>query len=136
MTGLLVMESAIEGRGCYAARSFEPGEIVGEYTGERITDDEAERRYAHEEKTYLFLLDSGMCIDAMHDPNPIKYINHCCEPNCESIERDDRIFIRAVKPIKPGEELTYDYSLESDDDDPLPCACGSKNCRGTMREEL
>jgi len=70
--------------------------------------------------------------------NDARWINHSCDPNCEAIEEDDRIFICAIRDIEAGEELFYDYALEIDE--PITeeskkkyaCRCGSSNCRGTM----
>jgi len=72
--------------------------------------------------------------------NEARWINHCCDPNCESLEEKSRIFIYALRDIEPGEELSYDYALEIDE--PITekskkyyeCHCGSSNCRGTMLE--
>jgi hypothetical protein len=67
-------------------------------------------------------------------------VNHGCDPNCEAIDKDKRIFIQAVRTIQPGEELAYDYSIQRDADDPanideiFACRCGAKNCRGSMLE--
>ncbi len=132
MVDLLLGESRISGTGCYAGRAFAKGEIVAEYTGERLTEAEADARYPVQVATYLFVTDDRTVIDATDDPNPAKYINHSCDPNCETIERDGRIFIRALREIAEGEELSYDYNLESEDEE--PCSCGSLNCRGTMKE--
>ncbi len=128
--------SVIQGTGCYAGRDIRKGELIGEYTGERISEDEADKRYEEIEHTYLFQLDDGQVIDAMHDPNPVKYINHSCDPNCEAFEEDGKILIYAMRDITEGEELHYDYSLVADDDDTgLDCSCGAKHCRGTMLGE-
>ena len=132
---LVAGPSNIIGTGCFAAVDFKKGDIVGEYTGERIGDEEADKRYDGQEMTYLFYVDDDKYIDAQNDPNPVKYINHSCSPNCESEQDEDRIFIRAVRDIAAGEELTYDYCLlvDEDDDDEYMCKCDTKNCRKTMR---
>lgn len=132
---IVAMESPIQGTGCFAVRRFKEGEIIGEYTGERISGEEADRRYEGAEQFYIFQLDDGTCIDPKDDPNPIKFINHSCDPNCESFEEHGRVFIRAIKTIRPGKEITYDYNVVADDDEDLTCHCGSPNCRGTMRGE-
>lgn len=136
MPNLLAKNSKIHGMGCYAGRDFKKGEIVGEYTGEWITNDEADDRYEDVEETYLFEIDDETCIDAMNDPNPVKYINHSCDPNCESDQKGQRIFIIALRSIKEGEELCYDYNLQVDpeDEDPCACNCGSPQCRGDMKD--
>lgn len=126
--------SGIAGTGCFAAARLRKGRVVGEYTGERLSHDEADRRYADAAETYLFTVDDLEVIDATPDPNPVKYINHSCDPNCESEQDGRRIFIRALRDIEPGEELTYDYCLEVDEaeEDPCTCRCGAPACRGTM----
>ena len=132
---LVAGPSTIVGTGCFAVVGFKKGDIVGEYTGERIGDEEADSRYEGQEMTYLFYVNDGEYIDALHDSNPVKYINHSCDPNCESEQDDDRIFIRALRDITAGEELTYDYRyiVDENDEDEYTCVCGTKNCRKTMR---
>ncbi len=78
-------------------------------------------------------------IDASVDGNAARWINHSCDPNCESDETDDgRVYIEAMRDIRRGEELNYDYGLIIDDritptlKKQHECRCGSKNCRGTM----
>ena len=60
------------------------------------------------------------------------FMNHCCEPNCETEERDQRIFGMALRDIAAGEELTYEYNLWDSDEAEQDCYCGTKSCRGTM----
>jgi hypothetical protein len=70
--------------------------------------------------------------------NKARFINHGCDPNCESVTEGRRVFIEAIRKIEPGEELKYDYSIGRDDDDPenvdeiYACRCGAEQCRGTM----
>lgn len=137
-----VRNSKIQGRGVFATRAIERDERLIEYRGERITDGEADRRYpfAEDERhhTFLFQLDDGSIIDAAVGGNAAKYINHSCNPNCEAVEEDGRIFIDALKKIRKGTELVYDYNFILDEPHNAankklyPCNCGSRNCRGTM----
>jgi hypothetical protein len=60
------------------------------------------------------------------------FINHSCDPNCETEEIDGRVWIMAIRNVKAGEELTYDYFLYDGDDDEARCNCGSAQCRGSM----
>ena len=60
------------------------------------------------------------------------FINHSCDPNCETEEIRGRVWIRAIRNIEPGEEITYDYCLYDGGDDEATCNCGAKLCRGTM----
>jgi hypothetical protein len=77
-------------------------------------------------------------IDALHGGNSSRWINHSCDPNCEADEENDRIFIKAIRNILAGEELSYDYGLIIDEPytkklkAEYPCWCGSANCRGTL----
>jgi len=135
---LLVQQSTIAeaGLGVFAAKQFRRGEIVGEYTGEIVLEDEAFENQAESDKDFLFDLGNGLVIDPTNDPNPIKHINHCCSPNCESEQDSERIFIRAIRTIKSGEELFYEYCLQTDSDDEerYSCMCGAENCTGTQKE--
>jgi SET domain-containing protein len=63
------------------------------------------------------------------------FINHSCDPNCESDAIDGRVFIVAIRDIAAGEELTYEYNLFDSDDDDADCYCGAAKCRGTMFSE-
>lgn len=134
--------SRIHGTGVFATRAIRKGKRIIEYLGERITQEEADRRAALKEvddgHTFLFTIDAKCVIDAGVDGNAARFINHSCEPNCEAVLDDRRIFIEAVRTIAPGEELVYDYNIGRDPDDPpnveqiFGCRCGSASCRGTM----
>ena len=93
------------GLGLFARVSFSAGERVIEYTGERISGEEADRRGGR----YLFHVDAGHAIDATGRENLARYINHACRPNCEARAVGRRIFIYARRAIEPGTELTYHY---------------------------
>jgi hypothetical protein len=136
-----VRNSPIHGRGVFALRRIPKGTRVIEYRGERISNEEADRR--HEEAnqgpfTLLFEIDDSTIIDAGVRGNSARYINHSCSPNCEAVNEDGRIFIEARRDIRPGEELSYDYRLETEE--PITpslkatfgCNCGARRCRGTL----
>ena len=88
--------------------------------------------------TFLFEVDEEITIDGAVDGNESRFINHSCDPNCEAIDEDGRIFIFAARNIQPGVELSYDYQYDLDE--PLteelrlryPCHCGAETCRGTI----
>ena len=67
-----------------------------------------------------------------------RWINHSCNPNCEADEDEGRVFIKALRNIKAGEELNYDYGLILDGrhtakiKKEFACRCGSRKCRGTL----
>ncbi len=133
MSDLYTAKSSIKGLGCYAARDFKKDEVVGEYIGDRISGEEADERYAEAEMFYIFMLEDNTCIDP--DEIPEKYMNHSCEPNCETEEDEGRIFIKALHDIKKDEEIVYDYCVVAEDDEDLTCLCGTPSCRGTMRAQ-
>jgi SET domain-containing protein len=137
-----IRKSKIQGKGAFAARRIRAGQKIVEYTGEKITNDEADKRYDEDRMnrhhTFLFTLDDDYCIDGDVPTNKAKLINHSCEPNCEAIIDDGRIWIYAMKNIQPGVELAYDYQYERTGDDIAAlekfyvCRCGSKKCRGSI----
>ncbi len=127
--GLIIRSSDIHAAGCYTDSPIAEGTRVIEYTGPRITKDEGDRLYENSPVTYLFGLEDGDTVIDGH--GMAMFINHSCDPNCETEEIDERVWITAIRDIKAGEELTYDYLLY-DGDDEAPCHCGSPNCRGTM----
>jgi uncharacterized protein len=134
--------SAIHGRGVFAVLPLKKDERIIEYKGELISWEEALDRHPHDpaqpHHTFYFHIDDLCVIDGRIQGNSAKWINHSCNPNCESDEVDGRIYIKALRPIKAGEELNYDYGLTIDErytaklKKEFACYCGAKNCRGTM----
>jgi SET domain-containing protein len=127
----------------YALTDLGSNERVLEYRGEVVSWSIAKDRYADaaqgdESLTYFFDKGDGTVIDGARNGNSSRYINHGCEPNCEAIDADGRIFIHTLVPISAGEELLIDYALATDDpDDPelrelYSCTCAAPTCRGTM----
>jgi SET domain-containing protein len=137
-----VRRSGIQGKGAFAIRPIKKGARIIEYTGERISDEEAGERYDDDKMkrhhTFLFQLDDGTCIDAASGGNEARFINHSCRPNCIAYQIGKRIFIYARKNIRPEEELVYDYKFERDGvhrslwKKLYACYCGADNCRGTI----
>ncbi len=139
----IVRRSAIHGRGVFATRKIPKGTRIVEYRGKRIAYRLACELYPDIEgeptHTFLFELDDDIVIDAAQRGNAARWINHSCAPNCEAIEDDKRrIFIEAVRDIRPGEELGYDYNITLEErHTPAEkkrwgCRCGAKSCRGTL----
>jgi hypothetical protein len=139
-----VRKSGIHGKGVYAIRPIKAGNKVLEYKGEIITWKKAEARHPHDASqpnhTFYFHLDDGHVIDAKHTGNSAKWINHSCEPNLEASQEGYRIFLKALRDIDAGEELSYDYGLVIDIrktarvKKEFACWCGATGCRGTMLE--
>ena len=140
-----VYDSPIHGRGVKAVMPIKKGSRVIEYLGERVSHAEADRRYDEKGEddghTFLFIASNRTVIDAGVNGNEARFINHSCAPNCETVIQNSRVFIEAIRNIKPGEELGYDYQLtwESTDDPAelanYACRCGAKRCRGTMLDK-
>ena len=139
---LSLRSSKIHGKGVYAREFIPAGTRVVEYWGERITEAEGDERYPYDPEvpyhTFLFKIDDDLLLDAGSHGNIARWINHSCDPNCESIIEDERIFIDAIRDIHPGEELTYDYHFIVPERHTAkvkkryPCICGADNCKGTM----
>ncbi len=126
---LVVRPSPIHSVGVYTSAPIRKGTRVIEYTGPRISAEEADRLYEGALRTYLYGIGDGKTI--IDGEGIAAYLNHSCDPNCEVDEIKDRVWIFAIRDIAAGEELLWDYNLY-DDDDPAPCHCGSPKCRGTM----
>jgi len=126
-----VRQSAVHGRGVFAARPIRKGRRIIEYTGRRVAwkSIPADVKDAH---TFLFGINDGKdVIDPEIGGNEARWINHSCNPNCEAIEEDDgRVFIHALRNIRAGEELDEPITRAVKDEN--ACHCGSSNCRGTM----
>lgn len=134
--------SGVHGNGVFAVQDIAEGETLIEYKGELISWKEALRRHPHDPSqpnhTFYFHIDDERVIDGGVKGNAARWINHSCEPNCEADEDKGRIFIKALRNIAAGEELSYDYGLIIDEPmtrklkDEFPCWCGSGQCRGTL----
>ena len=142
-------KSTIHGNGVFALEALAKGERVIEYKGLRRThaevdaDDAGDVESGH---TFLFTLNDDYVIDANYKGNDARWINHSCAPNCEAVIAEaegedrtaDKVFIEAIRDIKPGEELTYNYGITlAERHTPRlkkiwECRCGAKNCTGTM----
>ena len=142
---LKVRRSPIQGKGAFAIRRIPKGKRIIEYAGERIATDEAARRYLDDNPelpVLLFDLDKNTLIDAGRHGNEARFINHSCEPNCDTVLEKGRIFIEAIREIEPGMEITYDYHLDAPRRERArlrkiyACRCSSASCRGTMLEPL
>lgn len=128
--GLEIRESAIHARGCFTKTAIKKGTWILEYTGRRISIQEANQRYYSKPSTYLFALADGRTV--IDGVGMASMMNHSCTPNCQAQEIDGRVFFYALRNIAAGEELTIDYSLVNSNEREAPCRCGSARCRGTM----
>ena len=141
--------SDIHGNGVFAVAPIKKGEFVIEYKGKRRSHEEVDADEGGDVEsghTFLFTLNDEYVIDANHKGNRARWINHSCNPNCEALldehegrnRKKDRVLIEAIRNIKPGEELTYNYGITLDEPHTArlkkiwACKCGAKNCTGTM----
>ena len=127
---IIVRSSSIHAAGCYAIAPIRKGARVAEYDGPRLTKRQADKLYKDSPVTYLFGIGDGSVVIDGH--SMAMFINHSCDPNCETEETRGRVWIRAIRDIAAGEEITYDYCLYDGGDDEAICNCGAKECRGTM----
>lgn len=139
--GVEVFHTGPRGFGVRSNRCFEPGQIIMEYAGEIITEEECDRRmnevYKDNEAYYLMSFDQNMILDATTG-SIARFVNHSCSPNCRMIKwivsgKPRMALFAGDRPIMTGEEMTYDYNF-----DPFSaknvqkCLCGSENCRGVL----
>ncbi|KIX07259.1 uncharacterized protein Z518_01912 [Rhinocladiella mackenziei CBS 650.93] len=139
--GVEVIKTVDRGYGVRSNRSFEPNQIIVEYTGEIITQEECERRmktmYKNNECYYLMLFDQNMIIDATRG-SIARFVNHSCDPNCRmekwTVNDKPRMALFAGdRGIMTGEELTYDYNFDPySQKNVQECRCGAEKCRGIL----
>ena len=137
-----VRRSSIHGRGVFAARDIPKGTRIVEYRGVRISYDRAAELYPdfadEPTHTFLFEIDDDTVIDAGQRGNAARWINHSCAPNCEAVDEGGRIYIEAIRRIRAGEELGYDYNISLEERHSAAeqrrwaCLCGARTCRGTL----
>jgi len=133
-----IIKSNIHHQGLCAARNIKMDEKVIEYIGKKITNEQAEKdiKYGYD-VTYLFTLNKKYLLDGDFKFNTARLINHSCDPNCEVLDiSKTKIWITAMRNIKKGEELSYDYGFGFDSNyKDHKCRCGSKNCVGFIVRE-
>lgn len=142
---VILKESAIHHKGVFAKRNIPKDALIIEYQGEKVSSEEGTRRsLVHWEEAqqnpelggvYVFILDDNTDLDGSQDWNTAKYINHSCDPNCYYQIKDQRVFIHALREIKEGEELTFNYGYDLEDFENHHCRCGSTRCVGYIAAE-
>jgi uncharacterized protein len=127
---LIIRSSQIHAAGCYTTAPIKKGSRIAEYTGPRITKKQADDKYRDSPTTYLFGIGDGEKVIDGH--GIAMFVNHSCDPNSETREIRGRVWVRALRDIAAGEELTYDYNLYDGDEDEARCNCGAVACRRSM----
>ena len=122
--------SPIHRWGIFAAERIAAGRRVIEYTGERVSPQEATRRTLRSQ-LYLFYLSPTQQIDGAIGGSGAEYINHSCEPNLRAAVSRRRLYLLSLRAIEAGEELLLDYRINADGPR-LQCHCGALSCRGYL----
>ncbi|RMD39476.1 hypothetical protein DV735_g5658, partial [Chaetothyriales sp. CBS 134920] len=140
--GVEVIKTVDRGYGVRSNRSFEPNQIIVEYSGEILTQEECEKRmrdeYKHNECYYLMNFDQNMVIDATTKGSIARFVNHSCAPNCRmekwTVGGQPRMALFAGEHgVMTGEELSYDYNFDPySQKNVQECRCGEENCRGVL----
>ena len=120
---IVLCRSKIHGWGAFMGQPIAKGEFIGEYVGERISQEESDRRgclYDALNRSYLFQLNEDMCLDAAHKGSKFKFINHAKKSNCVPrvmvvASSDHRIGFYAQRPIALGDEIVFDYNHGKED---------------------
>jgi len=135
-----VKKSNIDKRGLYAKQNIKAGKKIIEYMGKLITKKQTEKnpKFDNDNDIYLFNINDKYDLDGDYPWNTARLINHSCNPNCEVEGKGVKLWIVAIKDIRKGEELSYDYGFSycKEDLNNFICNCGEKNCCGyIVREE-
>jgi SET domain-containing protein len=111
------------GLGLFATRPIKKRGRIAEYTGKILNFKDAEKAEARGNR-YLYEISKNFTIDGAARHNIGRYFNHSCNPNADTYSVKHRVFIRALRNIKPGEEIVYDYGI-----DYLKNVIGLSNCK-------
>ena len=126
-----IKKSKIDKKGLYANQNIKKGTRIIEYKGKIVSVKETSKnpKFDNEKAIYLFNLNKRYDLDGDFKFNTARLINHSCEPNCEVTGEGLKVWVYAIKDIKKGDELSYDYGFSFDEDfKNYPCRCGAKNC--------
>ncbi|KAM9330334.1 histone-lysine N-methyltransferase NSD2 [Gastrophryne carolinensis] len=136
-----IIKTEGKGWGLISTRDIKKGEFVNEYIGELIDEEECMARIHHAEENdithfYMLTIDKDRIIDAGPKGNYSRFMNHSCDPNCETqkwtVNGDTRVGLFAVRDIPAGDELTFNYNLDCLGNEKRVCMCGAPNCSGFL----
>ncbi len=133
-----VKKSEIDNYGLYAVKDIKDRTRIIEYKGKILTKKQVEEnsKFDNDKAIYLFNINKKYDLDGDFKYNTARLINHSCDPNCEVYGTGLKVWVYAIRDIKKGEELTYDYGFGYDEYyKDFPCKCGSKNCVGFIVRE-
>tara|TARA_B100000941_G_C28400512_1_gene497819 strand:- start:416 stop:877 length:462 start_codon:yes stop_codon:yes gene_type:complete len=133
-----IKKSKIDKNGLYANRDIRKGTKIIEYKGKIISvkQSETDPKFDNDKAIYLFNINKKYDLDGDFKFNIARLINHSCNPNCEVLGKGLKLWVYAIKNILKGEELSYDYGFNFDENfKQFPCRCGSKSCVGYIVRE-
>ncbi|XP_075889025.1 histone-lysine N-methyltransferase, H3 lysine-36 specific [Nelusetta ayraudi] len=140
-TPVEIYRTLSSGWGLRAVSDIKKGAFVSEYVGEVIDEEECRARIRHAQENdisnfYMLTLDKDRIIDAGPKGNQARFMNHCCQPNCETqkwtVNGDTRVGLFALQDIPQGVELNFNYNLECLGNGKTVCKCGAPNCSGFL----
>jgi len=131
---LIFRKSGIHGTGAFAQSPIPQGATVIEYVGQRISKEQSLLQ-CQENNEYIFALNDAEDLDGNVPWNTARFINHSCAPNCEAELDEERIWIKALRDIAAGEEVTFNYGYDYVDYQDYPCRCGAPDCVGFIVAE-
>nr|XP_029515145.1 histone-lysine N-methyltransferase, H3 lysine-36 and H4 lysine-20 specific-like isoform X2 [Oncorhynchus nerka] len=140
-TQVEIFRTLSRGWGLRGVSDIKKGAFVNEYVGEVIDEEECRARIKHAQENdicnfYMLTLDKDRIIDAGPKGNQARFMNHCCQPNCETqkwtVNGDTRVGLFALEDIPEGVELTFNYNLECLGNGKTVCKCGASNCSGFL----
>ena len=99
------------GLGLFATAPIKKGAFIVEYKGRKLTNEQADKLEARGNR-YLYEINSRWTIDGSSRKNLGRYANHSCRPNAETHTIRHKVIIRAIKNIRTGAEITYDYGSD------------------------
>lgn len=133
---VLFRSSPIHGIGGFAWNDIPAETRVIEYVGDKITKQESLAR-CERNNEYIFALDEERDLDGNVSWNPARFLNHSCAPNCEARLEEGRIWVVAIREVRAGEELTFNYGYDLESYREHPCSCGASGCvRYIVAEEF
>ena len=133
-----IKKSKIDKNGLYASCNIKKGTKIIEYKGKIISVNKSKTdpKFDNEKAIYLFNINKRFDLDGDFKFNIARLINHSCNPNCEVFGEGLKVWVYAMKDIRKGDELSYDYGFSYDENfKQFPCNCRSENCVGYIVRE-